>query len=247
MTTEKQQNKSGVPAFIAAYRATDAEQKRNGYYLLGACGVTVAVLLVSRILWLLEPLYALAYYGTLSELLYFCVLPVVYIPYLVYMHYFIKRHTGERVMTPKKEQVGYLRTLGVIAVAAVTVFITGAAFKFRLKLQMELGSGVVVATALTNVGVYAYYAFHLLMGLVAAELFRKAMALLVPARRQAPWGSLFLVAVFGVLELILELFTTAHLYPWVYFLFCYAYAAIYELTGHGLYLTFVASFIILVL
>lgn len=231
----------------AAFRSVAAHEKRRAYFMLGAAGVTVAVLLLSRLIWLFEPLLDEIYYGTLSEIVYYIILGVVFTGYIVGLHYFVKRMCGVRMFVPKKTQIDVPRALGVIAIAAATVFIVSASFKFKLKIQIEMGTGVTMATALTNIAVYIYYGLHLWLGLAAASLVQDALSILLPAKYTVPYGAIFLVTVYGLLELIFELGTTTHLYPYMYYLFTFAYAAIYVLTEHSFHLTYWAAIAILVL
>ncbi|MCH5165303.1 MAG: hypothetical protein J1G01_02765 [Clostridiales bacterium] len=233
--------------FRAAFASVTRTDKIRAFFMLGAAGVTMAVLLLSRLIWLFEPILDKIYYGTLSEIVYYIILGVLFTGYIVGLHFFIKIMCGERIFIPKKSEMDIPRTLGVIAVAAIAVFFTSAGFKFKLKFQVEMGTGVTMATALTNIAVYFYYAFHLWLGLAAAELVQRAMSKLFPAKFTVPWGAIFLVTLYGLLEFIFETTTTSHLYPWLYYLFTYAYAAIYVLTDNSFHLTYWASIIILVI
>lgn len=233
--------------FKQAFLSVPASEKRRAYIMLGAAGVTLALLLLSRLIWLFEPLLDKIYYGTLSEIVYYIILGALFTVFIICLNIFLKKYCGERMFLPKKTHVSVAQALGIIAIGAVTVFIAGASFKFKLKLQLEMGTGVTMATALTNIAVYFYYAFHLWLGLTAAALVQKALTILIPSKYDLPWGAIFLVAVFGVLELIFELGTTPHMYPWLYYLFTYAYAAIFVLSDYSYHLTYWASVIILVL
>lgn len=233
--------------FKQAFRSVSQSDRRRAVNFLGAAGVTFAVLLLSRILWLFEPILDLIYYGTLSEIIYYIVLGVLFTVYIVCLNVYLKRTSAERMFLPNKEPLSLTRLLIIIAIGAVTVFITAAVFKFKLKVQLEMGTGVTMATALTNIAVYFYYAFHLWLGLTAAELVRRGLTILLPSKHPVPWGALFLVAVFGVFELIFELGTTTHMYPWLYFFFTFAYAAIFEASDHRYHVTYWTSIIIMVL
>ena len=233
--------------FRAAFYSVSPADKTRAFLMLGAAGVTIAVVLLSRLIWLFEPILDKIYYGTLSEIVYYIIIGVLFTGYIVGLHFFTKKMCGERIFIPKKTEVDIPRTLGVIAVAAIVVFFTSAGFKFKLKFQVEMGTGVTMATALTNIAVYFYYAFHLWLGLAAAELVQRAVSILLPAKYTVPWGAIFLVTVYGLLELIFEFGTTPHLYPWLYYLFTYAYAAIYVLTDYSFHLTYWASIVILVM
>ena len=122
---------------------------------------------------------------------------------------------------------------------------TGIYFGFKLKMQVEMGMGVTLATALTNIAVYLYYGLHIWLGFVAAMLVQYACSMLFPAKYTVPWGAIFLVTLFGLPELALELFATAHLYPWLYYIYTYAYAAIFILTQRSFHLSYWASAIIM--
>lgn len=230
-----------------AFASVPTDEKRRAFIMLGAAGVTTALLLLSRLIWLFEPILDYIYYGTLSEIVYYIILGVLFTVYIVLLNIFLKKYCDERMFLPKKTHVSVEQALGIIAIGAVTVFIAGASFKFKLKLQLEMGSGVTMATALTNIAVYFYYAFHLWLGLTAAALVQKALTVLIPSKYELPWGAIFLVTVFGLLELIFELGTTPHMYPWLYYLFTYAYAAIFVLSRYSYHLTYWASVVILVL
>ena len=230
-----------------AYDSVPPEDKKRAFCLLAAAGATFALLLLSRLVWLFEPLLDLIYYGTLSEIIYYIILGALFTVYTVLLNRYLVKRTDEHIFLPKKERLGFVRALGVIAVGTVAVFIAGAAFGFKLKIEVEMGRGVTMATALTNIAVYFYYAFHLWLGLTCAELVQRALKILLPAKYTLPWGAIFLVAVFGVIELILELAATPHMFPWMYFLFTFAYAAIYVITDGSYHLTYWASVIIMVL
>ncbi len=217
------------------------------FMLLGAAGVTLAVLFLSRLLWLFKPLLDNIYYGTLSVIFYYIFVGVLFAAYIVALHFFLKKKCGERIFLPKKTHVSVTNTLAVIALGAAAMFVISACFKFKVKIQIEMGSGVTTAAALTNIAVYFYYALHLWLGLTAAALFDRAMSMLVPTKRLFPWGAILLVTVFGLTELALEFWTTDHLYPILYYALCYVYAAVYELTGRSYHLTYWACVAIMVL
>lgn len=230
-----------------SFGTVSEKDKRRAFTMLAAAGVTTAVLLLSRLIWLFEPLFDKIYYGTLSEITYYILLIVIFTTFVILLNNYLKKNCDEHLFLPKKQKIGYVRALGAIAVGVVAVFITGALFGFKTKIEIEMGTGVTMATALTNIAVYFYYAVHFWLGLTAAELIQRALTLLMPTKHTMPWGAVFIVAVYGVLELIFELATTTHLYPWLYFAYTYAYAAIYVITNHSFHLTYWASVIIMVL
>ncbi|MDE6401073.1 MAG: hypothetical protein K2L54_00495, partial [Clostridiales bacterium] len=125
--------------FRVASRAVPQSEKRKAYGMLVAAGVTLAVLFLSRLIWYLEPALDKIYYGTLSEILYYIIIGVLFTAYIVCLNIFVKKACGVRMFLPQKPQMTVARALGVIAVAAVTVFLASAALKFKLKLQIEMG------------------------------------------------------------------------------------------------------------
>lgn len=235
------------PDHRSAYASVPAGIKRRAFIMLGAAGVTVAFLLLTRLLWLFEPLLDKIYYGTLSEVVYYIVLGLLCTAYVVALNEFIKRKCEVRLFRAKKYPIRLTRALSVIAVCAVAVFIVSAVFGFQLKMQKEMGMGVTLATALTNISVYFYYAFHMWLGFTAAALVQYGMSMLFPAKYTVPYGAIFLVAVYGLLEYIFEAFTTTHLYPECYFALTFAYAAIFTLTRRGFHVSYWASVVTMVL
>ncbi len=231
----------------SAYDGVSKADKRRAFIMLGAAGVTVVFGLLTRLVWLFEPLFDKIYYGTLSEVVYYIILGLLCTAYIVALNIFIKRKCEVRLFRARKRTINLVRALSVIAVAAVTVLIVSATFDFTLKMQKEMGMGVTLATALTNISVYFYYAFHLWLGFAAAALFQYAMSILFPAKYTVAWGAIFLVTVYGLLEFIFEYATTIHEYPLYYYLMTYAYAAVYVLTGRSFHISYWASVIILVL
>ncbi len=242
-----QQNKLFPAELCSAASAVPPEQKRKAYVMLAAAGVTLGALFLSRLFWLFKPLLDMIYYGTLSEVLYFLALAIMFTVYVVFLHRFVKRHCGYGVLSRGKSEVGTLCTLIIIAIGATTFFCISAGFGFKVKIEVEMGAGVTIATALTNIAVYVYYGLHLWLGLIAAALFQHAMGILVPTPRSIPWGAILLVTVFGLIELILELYTTTHVYPLLYYGLTYVYATVYELSKRSFHLTFWACVVIMVL
>lgn len=251
----KSRNQPTTAALPTATETTDSvidavhemPDRKKAFVLLGAAGVTLAVLFLSRLLFLFKPLTDKIYYGTLSVVFYYIGVGILFTAYIVLLNIFLKKHCGERIFLPNKTHVSVANTLGVIALGATVVFIISACFKFKVKLQLEMGSGVTTATALTNIAVYVYYALHLWLGLTAAAIFDRAMPMLVKTPRIFPWGALLLVTAFGLPELLLEFFTTTHMYSLMYYWMLYAYAAVYELTGRSFHLTYWACVVIMVL
>ena len=243
----KEQNKLFPAELCSAVATVPSEQKRKAHIMLAAAGVTLGVLFLSRLFWLFEPVLDMIYYGTLSEVLYYIVLAVVFTVYVIFLHRFVKKRCGYGVLSRGKSEVGTLRTLLIIAMGAITFFCISAGFGFKVKIQVEMGAGVTIATALTNIAVYVYYGLHLWLGLIAAAIFQQAMDILVPTPRSIPWGAILLVTVFGLFEFVLELYATTHVYPWLYYVLAYVYAAVYELTGRNFHLTFWACVVIMVL
>ena len=217
--------------FREAYASVLPVDRRRAFILLAAAGVTLALLLLSRLIWLAEPLLDKVRYGTLSEVLYYLILAIIFIGYTVGLDAFLKRRCGIRLFAKKPSHISVSRALGVLALCAA-----GAALGFKFKMELEIGYGVTALTALTNVATYIYYAEHLLLGFVIAALVQTALSTLLPAKHTVPWGAIALVTVFGLLEFTLELFATTHMY-----------AAIYVLTGRSFHLSFWASVLLMVL
>lgn len=225
-----------------------ADVRKRAFTLLGAAGITLAVLFASRLLLLFEPLLDKIYYGTLSTILYYIFVLVLFTAYIVALNAFLKKRCKLRLFLPNKEHsMTVPNTLAIIALGAATMFIISACFKFKVKIQIEMGSGVTTATALTNIAVYVYYGLHLWLGLTAAALIDRAMPELIKTPRRVPWGALALVTVFALPELALEFWTTNNLYPLMYYALAYVYAAVYELTDGSFHLTYWACIAIMVL
>ncbi len=232
---------------ISAYKSVSAEDKRRAFIMLGAAGGTVAFMLLSRLLWLLKPLYDLADYGMLSEIIYYIVLGIVCTVFIITLNAVIKNTCDVKLFRRRARTVNIPRALGVIAIAAATVFIVSATFGFQLKLQKEMGMGVSISTAFTNISVYLYYGLHMWLGFTAAALVQYALSMLFPAKHTVPWGAIFLVTVYGLLEFIFEYTTTDHLFSAYYYFMTYAYAAIYILTGRSFHVSFWASIAVMIL
>lgn len=240
--------KADCADFKWAFAKVPQGDRRTAYTMLIAAGITLGVLFLSRLFWLFKPLYDLVYYGTLPIVLYYIVLVVVFTVFVVLLNRYLNKTCDCHLFLPKKDnRVGILRTVAIIALGAVTVLCVSAGFKFKVKVQIEMGSGVTMATALINLAVYIYYGLHLWLGLIAATLIQRALDILIPTRYSLPWGAIALVTVFGLIEFALEFGTTTHLYPWLYYILTFVYAAVYELTGRSFHLTYWACIIIMVL
>lgn len=233
--------------FKYAYDSVSSEDKRRAYTMLIAAGITLAVLFLSRLIWLFKPVFDLVYYGTLPIVLYYIALLIVFSVFIILLNRFLKKHCNCRLFKPQKKRMDVPRTLAVIAIGAIAMLCISAGFKFKVKIQVEMGSGITMATALINLAIYIYYGLHLWLGLTAAALVQRALSALFPTKYSVPWGAIFLVTVFGLVEFALEAWTTTHLYPWMYYILTYAYALVYELTGRSYHLTYWASIIIMVL
>ncbi|MDE5562275.1 MAG: hypothetical protein K2J01_01860 [Clostridiales bacterium] len=233
--------------FKSAFASVSSEDKRRAYTLLIAAGVTLAVLFLSRLFWLFKPVFDLVYYGTLPIILYYILIGIVFTVFIILLNRYLKKHCDCRLFLPQKQQMDVPRTLAVIIVGAIAMLCVSAGFKFKVKIQVEMGSGVTMATALINLAIYIYYGLHLWLGLTAAALVQRALTVLLPTKYSVPWGAIFLVTVFGLIEFALEAWTTTHLYPWLYYILTYAYALVYELTNRSFHLTYWACIIILVL
>lgn len=231
----------------AAFRSVSKDDRHSAFIMLGAAAVTFAVLLLSRLLWLFEPLLDKIYYGTLSEVIYYIALGVLFTVFVVFLNRYVVKHCDAHIFGIKKDPIIMPRALGVIAVSAAAVFIAGAVFGFHLKMQYEMGLGVTLATALTNIAVYFYYAFHMWLGFTIAVLLQHALSTLFPAKYTVPWGAIALVTVFGLTELIFELYTTSHMYPWLYYLYTFVYGSIFTLTERRFHISYWASVIVMVL
>lgn len=215
--------------------------------MLGAAGVTLAVLLLSRLIWLAEPALDKIRYGTMSEVIYYGTLAVIVVGYAIGLDRFLKKFCDFRLFAKKTEKITIPRALGIIALCAAAVFIASAALRFKFKMELEIGYGVTATTALINVASYIYYMEHMFLGFIIAALVQSAASTLVPTRYVVPWGAIALVTVYGLVEFVLELYTTTHLYSWVYYFFTYVYAAIYVLTGRSFHLSYWTSVVLMVL
>lgn len=232
---------------VSAVRSVEPRERTKAFILLGAAAASLFVLFASRLLWLLEPLYAEVYYGTVSKLIYYGAVGVLFTVFTIALYLFLRKFCDTRLFESRKIKIGVPRTIAVIALCAATMFFMGIGFKFTVKIQVEMGSGVTMATALTNIAVYLYYGLHLWLGLTAAVLTQKALRILIPTKHEIAYGAIFLVTVFGLFEFVAEAFTTTHMYPWLYYILTYVYAAVYVLTGESYHLTFWTSVIIMVL
>lgn len=221
--------------------------KRRAFILLGAAGVTLAALLLSRLVWLAAPLFDKILYGTVTEITYYLILTLIVVGYAIGLNKFLKKFCDFKLFERSAEKISITRALGAIALCAVFMFIASAAIGFKFKMELEIGYGVTPVVAISRVATYIYYAEHLLLGFIMATLVQNALSTLVPTRYELPWGAIALVTVYGLIEFVLELYATTHLYPWIYYLFTYAYAAIYVLTGRSFRLSYWASVILMVL
>ncbi len=183
----------------------------------------------------------------LTEIIYYILLAVVCTAFIVSLNIVIKKLCGVKLFRRRARTIDLARALGVIAIAAVTVLIVSSTFGFQLKLQKEMGMGVSIAKAFTNIAVYIYYGLHLWLGFTAAALVQYALSMLFPAKYTVPWGAIFLVTVFGLTEFLFEYTTTSHLFPSYYYFMTYAYAAIYILTGRSFHVSFWASVAVMIL
>ena len=231
----------------SAYASVSPEDKRLGFTMLSAAGITLAVLILSRVFWLLKPLFDLVYYGTLPIILYYILLIITYTVFVILLNKYLKKHCRLRLFAPQKHRVGVKNTLAIVAIGALTMLFISIGFDFKVKVQVEMGFGLTMAKALINLAVYIYYGLHLWLGLIAAALIQRGLDMLLPTRYSIPWGAIVLVTVFGLFEFLLEVTTTTHLYPWLYYILTYVFAAVYELTGRSFHLTYWACIIILVL
>ncbi|MDE7463616.1 MAG: hypothetical protein K2M48_01185 [Clostridiales bacterium] len=247
VATDGGTGKHEYPDFKSAYKSVSPTGKRRAFIMLGCAGACIAFVLLTRLLWLLAPVYDLALYGMLSKPIYYVLLGLLCTAFIVGLNIFVKKFCGVRLFAARERAIDIPRAFAIIAVGAATVFIVSATFGFTLKIQKEMGMGITIATALTNISVYFYYAFHLWIGFAAAALVQQALSMLLPAKHTVPWGAIFLVTVFGLLELIFEYATTSHPYPLYYYFMTYAYAAIYVISGRSFHVSFWASVIILVL
>ncbi|MCH5155630.1 MAG: hypothetical protein J1F69_03400 [Clostridiales bacterium] len=233
--------------FISAYKSVSPNEKRRAFTMLAAAGVTLALLFLSRLFWLFKPLFDLVYYGTLPIILYYILLGIVFTVFVILLNRYLKKHCGIRMFLPQDNHVSIPNTLAIIVIGALTMLFISIGLKFKVKVQVEMGFGVTMATALINLAIYVYYGLHLWLGLIAAALVQRALDILLPTRYSVPWGAILLVTVFGLMEFALEIGTTTHMYPWLYYILTYVYAAVYELTGRSFHLTFWACIIIMVL
>lgn len=233
--------------FKSAFASVPSAEKRRAYTMLIAAGVTLAVLFLSRLIWLFKPVFDLVYYATLSIILYYIIVGVVFTVFIIVLNHYLKKLCDCRLFLPQKKHMDVPRTLAVILVGAIVMLCVSAGFKFKVKIQVEMGSGVTMATALINLAIYVYYGLHLWLGLTAAALVQRALTILLPTKYSVPWGAIFLVTVFGLAEFAFEFGTTTHLYPWLYYILTYAYAVVYELTDRSFHLTYWTCIIIMVL
>lgn len=242
--SERQQQYADAATAFAAVPAAD---KRRAVTMLVAAGITLGVLFLSRLLWLLKPLYDLVYNSLLSVILYYIILGIVFVVFVVFLNRYLKKHCDCRLFAPQQKYMDVPRTLAVIAIGALTVLCISAGFKWKVKIQVEMGSGITMAAALVNLAVYVYYGLHLWLAMIAAALTQRALSVLLPMRYSLPWGGILLVTVFGLTEFVLEFATTAHVYCWIYYILTYVYAIVFELTGRRFHLTYWACIIIMVL
>lgn len=233
--------------FKSAFNSVPADEKRRAYTMLIAAGVTLAVLFLSRLFWLFKPVFDLVYYATLSVILYYILVGIVFTVFIILLNRYLKKHCDCRLFLPQKKHMDVPRTLAIIVIGAITMLCISAGFKFKVKIQVEMGSGVTMATALINLAIYVYYGLHLWLGLTAAALVQRALTILLPTKYSVAWGAILLVTVFGLIEFVLEFSTTTHLYSWLYYILTYVYAVVYELTDRSFHLTYWACIIIMVL
>lgn len=235
LTTENNKNrKAAIELFIAA-------------------GIMFAILLATRLITLFNPLFALVYYGTLVEVLYYIILLVICVvcQTLVY-RYFVKHHNlsiFKSQAKPVSSQASLLeqiiKPVAVVGICLITVIIVGASFNFKLKMEFEMGTGVTGAKALTNIAVYFYYGCHIWLMMTVVALVQRGFDILFVTKYSISVGAIVLVLI-GAVEFLFEALTTNHMYPHLYFILTFVYAAIWELTRsyHG---TFWASVVLMVL
>lgn len=230
-----------------AFATVHGDDRRRAYFALLAAGLTVLFLALTRLVWLFSPLFDMIYYGLLSEIIYYIILILLCVGWSIFIHHFVKRKCDIRVYARKQQPLGIWRTLAAIGVAALFVFVVSAILGFKFKAQNEMGMGVTLNQALTNIAVYFYYGVHMWLGFTAAVLVQYGASTLLPTKYTVPWGSIFLVALYGVIELLFEYATTNHMYAGYYYLFTYAYAIIFALTARRFHVSYWTSFAVMIL
>lgn len=237
----------GFTDAAAAVKSVSRDDRIKCFSMLGAAAVTLVLLFGSRLVWLMKPLFDRVFGGLVSETFYYLIILVVFVAYMIGLGFFVRRFCGVRLYKTKRPPVELPRALGVIAVCAVAVFVTSAAFKFKLKIEYELEQGSTGTNMLVNAAIYFYYALHLLLAFISTELVQRALSTLIPAKYTVPWGAIFLVTVYGLIEFLFEYYATGHRFAHIYYLFTYVYAAIYVISRRGFHASYWASVIVMVL
>lgn len=237
----------GYTDAAAAVKSVAHEDRKKCVVMLGAAAVTLVLLFGSRLVWLMKPLFDRVFGGLVSETFYYLIILVLFVAYMIGLGFFIRKRCGFGLYKVKRPPLDLPRALGVIAVCAAAVFVTSAAFKFKLKVEYELEQGSTGTNMLVNAAIYFYYALHLLLAFISTELVQRALSTLIPAKYTIPWGAIFLVTVYGLIEFLFEYYATGHRFAHIYYLFTYVYAAVYVLSRRGFHASYWASVIVMVL
>lgn len=210
------------------------DNKQVAFALFKGAGITLAIVFISRLFTLFNPLLKKVYFGTLTEIIYYLFLFAVSLTTVVLMWNYFKKRYGLSIFEsdcqiPDKKGYDFIVPSVVIGVVAITVALTGVYFN-GLKVEQEMGTGITGYQAMINVSVYFYYGFHLWLAITAMTMVQKGCDRLFVTKYGFHVGVIMLVTVFGLLELVLELSTTNHLFPLLYYIYLYVYGIIFIVT-----------------
>lgn len=226
------------------------ENKKVAFALFKGAGITLAILFISRMITLFNPLLKKVYYGTLTEIIYYILLFCITLVTVVLMWYYFKRKYGLSIFEsdcqiPNKKGYDFIVPSVVIGIVAITVALTGLYFR-GLKVEHEMGTGITGYQAMINVAVYLYYGFHLWLAIMAMTMVQKGCDRLFVTKYGIHIGVIMFVTVFGLLEFLLECYTTNHLFPLLYYIYLYVYAIIFIVTK-SYHVTLWSAIVIMVL
>lgn len=199
----------------------NAEERKSSLpYFLSALILVIAVYLSELFYLIEEPLFGWIYYGNITHLLAQGLACIYMIAVIIVFHKLFKHYLKDTPFFHKRKQkVRPLRRLALYLMTLLPVLITAMVLGFKFKLVVNLGEQITLFTLLENVGTLVVASIKILSAIYCIFLIERGCRKLFDANKFIPFGGIFCMIFYGVIEFLVAggAFAVLNLILYLYF------------------------------
>lgn len=192
------------------------------------------------------PIFSKVYYGNLNGMFLAVASIIIWVFELVGINYLAKNIFKIQLFSKKSKETespNLMNILLIFLLAFIPIMIISYRLGWNLKIVDDFGKKIESIKVTSVVSQYAMYLVKILWATIIIRLVQEAMEKLVVTKIKIPWGGLFLMLTFGIIELIV----LDGKFKLMYFIFNLIFGLFYLLSNKRFTTTYWVSYLLYLL